>query len=457
MKRVTFCIATLLLAAALHGQPRGVFEAERLSSWQVVDVASDYRPAATPASTAGLAKRAGEEYLLLDQLAIDDYVLPGQRWAVSCEPATRSLALHTPSVVAGLTEAALSAITRAPRWMTQELRLIFSLLTPEYQNLWAYGILEAEDPYIDEVAFAIAHSSPQYLMSGYGSPALFLENAKSIYANDAHLDYVEVVDYGASTNDPDYYTTTRYSSLHGGAVTTILAPRDIYYWYIVYPRATSEIPAYVDPAIPENNSLRNNNLAAPPAGVFWRDFLLNHADEGYPLLRDQLKGCQVLFDGTRGKPDVHTTALGRLNAWMEKTLAFDSKEERPHQPVRIYRVHMGRCGEWSDLRNAAARAALIPCTSVASYSTDHVWNEFWDNQWYHWDNETNYPLMYSLSWGKVFGTVFEIRSDGALSSVTNRYTRGICYLDIWVTDSAGRPVDGAEVNLYTKDPESGEH
>jgi len=50
---------------------------------------------------------------------------------------------------------------------------------------------------------------------------------------------------------------------------------------------------------------------------------------------------------------------------------FTSNEERPHQPVRIYRKHVGRCGENGDLRVASARLALIPAASVASYSTDH--------------------------------------------------------------------------------------
>ncbi len=442
-------------AAALC-RVRGIPDSQHLTTWQVSDAAVDYRPDPSGAKPAALAREQLADYLLLDQVTIADYLLPGQRWAVLYEPASRSLALHLPAGVAALNEAAQAAVERAPDWMAQDLRLLFTLLTPEYQTLWAKSILEAEEPFIDEVAFAVAHASPQYLMSGYGSPALFLENARSIYANDAALDYVEVVDHGSAASDPEYYTTTRYKSLRGGSLVEVTAPREVYYWYIVYPRATSEIPAWIDPAIPEDNALRNNNLAAPPAGVFWRDWLLNHADDGYPRLCDLLKGCSALFDGTRGKPDGKVTAMGRLNTWMEQSLAFDSREERPHQPVRIYRVHMGRCGEWSDLRNAAARAALIPCTSVASYSTDHVWNEFWDGQWYHWDNETNYPLMYYLDWGKVFGTVFEIRSDGALTSVTNRYTRGICYLDLFITDKAGRAVDGAEINLYTKDPDSGE-
>ncbi|HOT96318.1 MAG TPA: FlgD immunoglobulin-like domain containing protein [bacterium] len=446
----------LFVTAAAFGQVRGIPESSRIAAWRVSDNAGDYRPGAPSAPAPALARVDAADYVLIDQVAIADYLLPRQRWAVSYEPASRSLALHLPAGVAGLNEAARAAAERAPDWLSQDLRLLFTLLTPEYQTLWANAILEAEEPFIDEVAFAVAHASPQYLMSGYGSPALFLENARSIYANDVALDYVEVVDYGTAASDPDYYTTTRYKSLRGGSLVEVTAPREVYYWYIVYPRATSEIPAWIDPSIPEDNGLRNNNLAAPPAGVFWRDWLLNHADDGYPRLRDLLAGCGALFDGTRGKPDGKVTAMGRLNTWMERTLAFDSREERPHQPVRIYRVHMGRCGEWSDLRNAAARSALIPCTSVASYSTDHVWNEFWDGQWYHWDNETNYPLMYYLEWGKVFGTVFEIRSDGALTSVTNRYTRGISYIDLYVTDKAGRPVDGAEVNLYTKDPASGE-
>ena len=451
MRRYFLLTAVLCAVLTAWAERPGIPQAPRLRTWHVAAVASDDAAIAPAGPAAALQRPETSDYYLLDRISFEEYLLPGQSRSVAWSPASRRLELGPSPGQAALNETALAAVARAPRWLQQELRLKLSLLTDEYQSLWSGGILAAEDPYIDEVAFAVAFSSPQYLMSGYGSPQLFLENAQSIYAHDADLDYVEVVDYGTSATDPDYYTTTRYKSVHASVLVDVEAPRDIYYWYLVYPRATSEIPAYIDPAISESNSLRNNNLAAPPAGRFWRDFLFNYADPGYPVLRDQLKGCKVLFDGTRGKPDANQTAMGRLNTWMEKTLQFDSGEERPHQPVRIYRVHMGRCGEWSDLRNAAARSALIPCTSIASYSTDHVWNEFWDREWYHWDNETNYPLMYILGWGKVFGTVFEIRSDGRLTSVTNRYARGICYLDIRVVDSAGKPVDGAGVDLYTKD------
>lgn len=454
MKRISMvCIFSSLFTTLSTAQVSGIPGVQRLTSYEVVGAASDYIPSQESASVP-LHREAAADYILLDQIELDQYILPGQRWAVSFQPGSHTLTLHPASGYAGLNPTALAAVARAPKWLQRDLSLNLSLLSADFQSLWAQAILDAQDPYIDEIAFSIAHSSPQYLMSGYGSPALFLDNARSIYANDAHLDYVQVVDHGSSVTDADYYTTTKYKSIHAGVVVDVEAPREVYYWYLVYPRATSEIPAYIDPALVEDNGLRNNNLAAPPAGVFWRDWLFNHADDGYPMLRESLQGCTVVFDGTRGKPDANMTAMGRLNTWMEKTLQFDSREERPHQPVRIYRVHMGRCGEWSDLRNAAARSALIPCTSVASYSTDHVWNEFWDREWYHWDNETNYPLMYIMGWGKVFGSVFEIRGDGNLTAVTPRYARGICYIDLYIKDANNKPVDGAEVTLYTKDLET---
>ncbi len=454
MKRIVLvCIFSSLFATLSAAQVSGIPGAQRLTDYEVVGVASDYIPEEQE-SAGKLHRDMAADYILMDQIELNEYILPGQRWAVSFQAGSHSLTLHPSSGYAGLNTEALAAVARAPRWLQRDLSLNLSLLTTEFQSVWAQAILDAQDPYLDEVVFSIAHLSPQYLMSGYGSPALLLDNARSIYANDAQLDYVKVVDYGSSVTDPDYYTTTKYKSIHAGVVVDVEAPREVYYWYLVYPRVTSEIPAYVDPAMGEDNGARNNNLAAPPAGVFWRDWLFNHADDGYPMLRESLRGCTVVFDGTRGKPDANMTAMGRLNTWMEKTLQFDSRDERPHQPVRIYRVHMGRCGEWSDLRNAAARSALIPCTSIASYSTDHVWNEFWDREWYHWDNETNYPLMYIMSWGKVFGSVFEIRSDGNLTAVTPRYARGICYIDLFIKDANNKPVDGAEVTLYTKDLES---
>jgi hypothetical protein len=131
-------------------------------------------------------------------------------------------------------------------------------------------------------------------------------------------------------------------------------------------------------------------------------------------------------------------------------MAFTSNNERPHQPVRIYSKHFGRCGEYADYTSAIARLALIPCTSILSMSGDHTWNEFWDEAWIHWEPVNGYindPLVYENGWGKVFGSVFEIRSDGFLTSVTDRYSEGLATILVHVADSTGVAIDGARVIL----------
>ncbi len=342
---------------------------------------------------------------------------------------------------------ALEAIEIAPDWLEPPLRNVFSLMSPLNQERWAQLILGAQDPFIDEIAFCVAHTSVVYLESDYASPELFAENAELIYQIDQDLDYVEVIDYGTSVSDPDYYSTTQYQKAGpDDNRITIEVPRDIYYWYIVHPKITDDIPAYIDPTIQESNTTHINNIADPPDGVFWRDFLFYHADDGYPQLSEALSQVtnMVSDDG------MQVDAIHAIQQWIQDVMDFTSGSERPHQPVRIYRKHMGRCGEHADITSAAARAALVPCTSVLSMSTDHTWNEFWDEGWTQWEpvnSSIDDPLVYENGWGKVFGTVFEIRSDGFLTSVTDRYSEGLASLILTVYDADSNPIDGARIIL----------
>lgn len=401
------------------------------------------------------------EWTLLDEVEFDLYLEAGRHLAVRYDPATQALGAIGPIRNHELTAAARAAVNKAPRWMRHELTWVFSQIPADDQDLWAAAVNDANDPYIDEIAFAIAHSSPQYLTSGYGSPDLFVRNAELIYENAALLDYVEIIDVGDSDSDDDYYSTTRYvqsraASTRTGvpAITTVDVPGDIYYWYVVHPRVAKEIPAFIDPNLPESNRSHNENIVSAQEGYFWRDYLFNHADPGYPILRDRLLRCTIAGDATSLAGD---SAIGAVNGWINASMSFTSEAERPHQPIRIYDKHIGRCGEYADLAAAAARTALIPCTSVASTSTDHVWNEFWHERWIQWEpvnNSIDEPLVYTTGWGKVFGTVYEIRSDGRIRSVTDRYTPSTATIDLNVTDAIGNPVDGAEVRLYAKSPTS---
>jgi len=87
-------------------------------------------------------------------------------------------------------------------------------------------------------------------------------------------------------------------------------------------------------------------------------------------------------------------------------------------------------------------------------STDHTWNESWDEEWVMWEPVNGYidvPTVYEQGWGKVFGSVFEIRGDGYLASVTGTYSTGLATISIMVQDQQDEPVDGARVILAIQD------
>ncbi|HPH71563.1 MAG TPA: transglutaminase domain-containing protein, partial [Candidatus Cloacimonas sp.] len=346
-----------------------------------------------------------------------------------------------------LSETAFQAINKSPEWLQAELSSVLAQLEPEKQLLWSNLILSTQDPYVDEIAFCIAYSSPQYLNSTFALPELFTENATAIYSLATELPYVEIIDTGNSATGGNYYSTTRYFKKNtNGEMQQVTVPQEIYYWYIVHPKLTDEIAAYINPTVIENNSNHNNNIAAPPTGKFWRTYLYNLQEGDYPVLSDTLVQCQTLFnrDGTGND------AIRTIQWWINQQMSFTSNNERPHQPVRIVTKHFGRCGEYADFTAAVARLALIPCTSIISISTDHTWNEFWDENWVAWEPVNGYidnPLVYENGWGKVFGSVIEIRSDGLFTPVTDRYSEGLCHITIQVVDSNQRPVDGARVVL----------
>nr|HPR18334.1 transglutaminase-like domain-containing protein [Candidatus Cloacimonadota bacterium] len=325
------------------------------------------------------------------------------------------------------------ALAKSPKWLRPALQNTFQQLEPDTQVALATEINNSFDPYIDEIAYAIAHSSPEFLNSEFCHPELFTLNSMLIYINDMSLDYVEIVDYGTSATDENYYSTAKYWKIDAnGDLVQFEIPQEIYYMYVVHPKNTDEISAFIDPDIIESNTTHQNNIALPTAGgKFWREFLFSMADTGYPVLQQELSGVTVFWDETGTSSD---DAIHKITNWINDSMEFTSNSERPHQPVRIYRKHIGRCGEHADLTSAATRSALIPCTSILSYSGDHTWNEFWDEEWLQWEPVNGYynnPLVYENGWGKVFGSVFEIRSDGLLTPVTERYSEGIATITIY--------------------------
>ena len=334
------------------------------------------------------------------------------------------------------------ALDKAPNWLRADLydnfiRFDFSMIAD-----WvAEVIIDAPDPYVDEVCFQAAHISPG-LLGGSMYLEMLLQNAELIYEIDEALEFVELVDFGTSAGD-NYYTTAVYNTIaENGDPQTFAIDRDIYYWYIVHPKLSDELPTYIDPA--------TGDPANPPTGVFWRDYLWNHADSGYTLYSDMWdEDIQYLWD--RGDT-TGTDAIQTINAWIGNVMNWGAGTERPIQPVRIYALHCGNCGEYQDIQAAAARIALIPAVCTSNICEDHVWNEFWApdaEEFIHWDGGSiNNPLMYENSWGKTLSAVFNYRGDGYVSTVTERYSADVCTLNVTITDSTGKPADGHRIKMY---------
>ncbi|UCH89040.1 MAG: hypothetical protein JSV49_12545 [Thermoplasmata archaeon] len=343
-----------------------------------------------------------------------------------------------------LPEVCNQAIDTVPDWLRLNLTHKFHQLSYDYMITYANLILNSPDSrYIDEIAFCIAHSAVENLQHDYMFPEIFTHNAELIYQADPYLDYVEI-------SEQDDYTTVIYKDKNQEDV---LLPRDLYYWYIVHPKLSDELPTYVDPNYDYTSQppFSRNYGVPPPEGKFWRDWLFYHNDsagdydgpaKSNPLLKDLLSEAITTWE-----------AISACNNWMSNSMAFTSNEERPIQPVRIYRKHIGRCGEYQDMRNAIARAGLIPSTCTLNSAEDHVWNEFWDNRWIHWDGSIDKPNSYDNDVGGYFhkdlSSVWNTRGDSHIWSVTSKYTP-VCNFTATVVDSMWLPVDGALVAIETE-------
>jgi hypothetical protein len=331
-----------------------------------------------------------------------------------------------------------TALTMVPNWLVDNLTYKFRKLDASHQVEMANLIINSPDPnYRDEIAFCIAHLAPEALQHEYFFADLLTENAQYIYQNDQYLDYVEVV-------EKSDYTTLSYKNKTEVALEL---PRDIYYWYIVHPKLSDELPTYVDPDhnFKTDPPLENRNYGVlPPTGKFWRNWLFYENDTGKPLLKDYLSSCTTIWE-----------AVSKCSHWVKDSMSFTSDAERPIQPVRIYRKHIGRCGEHQDLACAAGRAALVPLVCTSNMAEDHVWNEFWDQRWVRWDanskdNIDNWKYDTDMGGGKTCSTIWNNRGDSYTYSALSRYS-DTCTFTATVVDSNGLPVDGSDIMVLSDD------
>ena len=397
-----------------------------------------------PLSTFGA--EIGPDWTLSDSAHFLGRIPEGARFAIRFED--QSFSFEGIALEDGLTDLAGEAVKKAPEWLQADLTDNFSRLADSHQDAYAELILSVEDPIVDEVVFQVAHLAPEVLiyLADRDFLDLLVENAEGVYQNEAFLDYVEVVDYG-SASDADYYSTTRYrlQTVQGEAV-DLEIPRAIYYWYVVHPVAlryvtNDESVRYVNP--------RSGSAASPPTGVFWRSYLFERADPGYPVLKDQLAGCPTVWNSSVNVDSTENGAVGIVSQWAQDVMEFKRPSWRPIQPVAIYHQHLGTCSEWAGLITAAARCALIPTTNAQAMANDHHWNEFWLDRWIHWEpvnTYIDYPQGYE-NWGWNFSAIVNHRGDGYVWTTTERYTPS-SDLAVEVLDESGVPVDGARVSLY---------
>jgi hypothetical protein len=416
---------------------------------------------------------------LIDSLSAWQLLKEGEHLAVELDQGG-VLVMHAPS--RPFTSLAEQAIDRAPTWVTKELEDQLSRLSAGMQDTLANLILDAEDPYVDEIAWSVAHVSTTDLTRDDFNPQLIVDNAELLYRVDGDVSYAQIVDYGDAVGGGEYYSTVRYKVREDGEVNEYEYPREIYYWYIVHPRGSDEVPTYIDPAVPDNCTLLCNIMdftADPPAGRFWREYFYgcdtdedgtidspcptyfdeqcdnDHdgtKDGPCPVLRDMLMEVDVLWETKKDVTGPENGAIGQASDWVHRMLGRwgDQDNCRPVQPVVVYYCQDGNCGEYQDMQTAAGRTALIPTLSVdAAPACDHVWNEFYERRWIEWqaeDEQIDHPEGHD-GWTGGQAGMHGWRGDGmSLSESTKLYT-DFCELVVTVTDAEGYPVDGARVHV----------
>ncbi len=389
-------------------------------------------------------------WLLIDSLDVWKLVPGDDRWGVHFDLETQSL--EEVPLSYSVEDSAVLAVEASPVWVQRELYDNFRMLSSYYQKTYARKILVADPVYRDEIAFQVAHLSPQTLTDPVFSPDLVDTNVVQLYRLDADLQFVDIVEYG----DPytgDCYTTTKYRVIDElGDTIWAEIPKEIYYWWVMMPKLSDETP----------------RMDSYVYNRFWRDYLYNSADPTYPLLKDVLQNLTVFWDGLYhvwpgGRTFSDTMlAVDAIGNWVSETVPYPASGNRPIQPNVIAHEHNGNCGELQDLLNAAARTALLPVLSVSNWPEDHVWNEVyhWEGNWYEYQVDLGHGSTHirdsttAYDPGKHCSVIFGWKGSGYTWSETDRYTP-CCSLTVRVRDAQGRPVDGAEVVLasrYYADP-----
>ena len=334
------------------------------------------------------------------------------------------------------------ALIKSPSWLRKDLLRQFSHIdnAEDYANL----MLNMSRRYTDEIAFSIAFSP----LGDVPPVNVLRDNVIQLYEIDKCLKYVDIVDYDKGNGN--FYSTLRYRVIEDGKEKEIECPPHIYYWYVVHPEITSEDPSYI-------------------YGTFWRSYLFNHNDIGYPLLREKLSNIRYMWDCKsylqpsertwKWSIKNHPTAIEAVSYWIGKTMPTGAYGDRPGQPNIIAHEHNGWCGELQKIAVAALRTALIPSVAICDIGEDHVWREFFERGWHQNDNWWNdgggavdMPDIYVYGWGKDISGIFAWKGDNSIYEVTPRYIhpKDRVRVRFVVKDQNNQPIDGARVCVLVK-------
>jgi hypothetical protein len=349
----------------------------------------------------------------------------------------------TNNLTSGFSDKIKNAIAKSPNWIQNKLAKQFlEIDSDDYADL----ILNTDKKYVDEIAFTIAYSS----IGNVPPVNLIFENVLALYKNDEWIDYADIIDY--DDNQGNYYSTIKYRVLEESIEKEFEYPSEIYYQYVVHPEIGSESAEYI-------------------YDEFWRGYLFNHNDLGYPLLKEKLSDIKYLWDcksysqpGNRlwsRSIEIHPTAIEVISYWVGKTVPAQAFGDRPNQPNIIAHEHNGWCGELQKIAVAVQRSSLIPSVGIFNIGEDHVWREFYERGWHQNDNwwsdgggTVDIPYVYALGWGKDMSSVFGWKGDDSIYEVSSNYIPedDRKTISFNVIDRFFQPVDGARVAVTVWGP-----
>lgn len=437
------CVSASLLCLSQEGLRGVTVDFPRIPAANVVDFTGRTTPssAVSPVHSVGYPSVISGK--ILDSLSITNVIPAGSSYSMRYNFSIHSLDAIAPDY--NVTSHALAAIGVSPAWLEHDLFDIFRRLPVHLQDTFAHAIQSAPKKYRDEVAFQVAHLSPRILEEL--DPSLPLVNAKGVYAIEPDLQFVELVEYECPLLG--WYTTTRYRIVDSiGDTVWVEIPKEIYYQWVLMPRLNAEQPKM-------DHTVHNE---------FWRTYIYNNADPGYPLLREKLKNTKVLWDGRahrwRNKDSLNQPvpfydslpAVAVVGRWVAHTLPERAFDDRPTQPNIILHEHNGNCGELQDLLNSGSRTALYPVYSLGSWPGDHVWCEIYcpmKQKWaYYQVSWANGPT--DIRWDKTYpdkACIAGWRSDGYRWMLNHHYNP-VFTLIVRVVDQNEAPIDGAEVFFF---------